>query len=93
MGLTMPTLSVLLLAYSPVREQGVNGAAIQAADMVGSVFGVTVAASLANAVAESSFSWAIGTADAVFAIVALAGAGLSPRAAVAESSPIGSSSD
>jgi MFS family permease len=73
-GLVMPLLSVLLLELSPEEDQGANSAALQLADMTGTVVGIAVLAALVNGLGLRHISAAVSIGDAVLAAVALCGA-------------------
>jgi MFS family permease len=79
MGLAMPAVSVLTLGLSPVAEQGVNSAALQVTDVVGSVLGIAAGASIIFAISAASFDTAIVLVDLALAVIALAGALASRR--------------
>jgi len=86
MGLAMPRITMLVLAYAPVREQGAASAALSISDAVGAssitavmgVLAVTVGGVEAGAVAYAScFALALAVGIATFLIgrrTALAGA-------------------
>ncbi|HEX4033172.1 MAG TPA: MFS transporter [Solirubrobacteraceae bacterium] len=80
MGLAMPTVSVLMLTLSPPHEQGVNTAALQVTDVLGSVIAITAGACVIDALPEAHFSTAIIVVDLALAGVALLGALASRRA-------------
>jgi hypothetical protein len=70
---------VLTLGLSPVAEQGVNSAALQVTDVVGSVLGIAAGASIIFAISAASFDTAIVLVDLALAVIALAGALASRR--------------
>jgi MFS family permease len=74
MGMAMPTISVLLIELSPEAEQGANSAALQVADMVGSIIGIAAAGALVTALNLHHITTAVTIADAALAGVALVGA-------------------
>jgi hypothetical protein len=80
MGLAMPSVSVLMLTLSPAHEQGVNTAALQVTDVLGSVIAITAGACVIDALPEAHFSTAIIAVDLALAGVALLGALASRRA-------------
>ena len=81
-GLIMPIVSVLVLEMSPEAEQGSNSAAIQLADMAGSVVGIATVAVLVNGLGLHHLTAAVSIGDAVLAAVALLGAAAAGRVAV-----------
>lgn len=66
MGLTFSSLSVLLLALSPVEEQGVNAAALQMSDALGVALGVGAAGVVHAALLSATDSGVVFSA--VFAL-------------------------
>jgi MFS family permease len=80
MGLAAPTISVLVLRLSPVTEQGANSAALQVADVVGTVAGITTTATLVLVAGTAHLSAALLIADPLLAAVAVGGLLLSRRA-------------
>ena len=80
-GLIMPIVSVLVLEMSPEAEQGSNSAAIQLADMAGSVVGIATVAVLVNRLGLHHLTAAVSVGDAVLAAVALLGALMAARVA------------
>ncbi|HEY7968004.1 MAG TPA: MFS transporter [Solirubrobacteraceae bacterium] len=80
MGLAMPTISVLMLTLSPPQEQGVNTAALQVTDVLGSVIAITAGACVIDALPGADFATAIVAVDLALAAVALGGALASLRA-------------
>jgi MFS family permease len=79
MGLAMSSLSVLVLHLSPVPEQGANSAALQVADVVGSVVGVTIAATAVLVAGAPHLATALQVADPLLALIGVAGLLLVPR--------------
>jgi hypothetical protein len=79
MGLAMSSVSVLVLHLSPVPEQGANSAALQVADVVGSVFGVTIAATAVLVAGPPHLATALRVADPLLALIGVAGLLLVPR--------------
>jgi MFS family permease len=80
-GLTMPSTSILLLSLTPAADRGVNSAALQISDAVGSAVcigagGVLVAASTRGAFGLSSAAVIV---DLLMAGLAATGALLAPR--------------
>jgi len=73
-GLVMPLVSVLLLELSPAADQGANSAAIQLADMTGSIVGIATVAILVNGLGLHHLSTAVSIGDGLLAAVALCGA-------------------
>jgi MFS family permease len=63
MGLAMPTVSVLVLGWAAPSEQGFTSAALQICDVLGSVFGVAIGATVLAAV--RAHAGHVGTAVAV----------------------------
>ncbi|HVY09329.1 MAG TPA: MFS transporter [Mycobacteriales bacterium] len=78
-GLVMPIVSVLVLELSPAAEQGANSAAIQLADITGSIVGIASVAALVNGLGLHHFTLAVSVGDAVLATVALCAAALAHR--------------
>jgi MFS family permease len=85
MGLGMPSAGVLLLERSPDHRRGADSAAFQIADVTGSALCVGLTGVLVAAAASGLAPlWAaVLVADAVLAVLALAGAVVSPRAGAA----------
>jgi MFS family permease len=81
MGLAMSSVSVLVLHLSPVPEQGANSAALQVADVVGSVIGVTIAATAVLVAGPPHLAAALRVADPLLALIGVAGLLLVPRIA------------
>lgn len=81
MGLGYPIASVLTLGLSPDDEQGANSAALAVCDVLGSIVGVALAATLVTAAGTSHLDIALRIADPLLAAVTLAGVALSRRAA------------
>lgn len=83
MGLSVSSLSVLVLELSPAADAGANSAALQLCDAVGSIAGIT----LAGAVFAASTGGPEGHRQvfvsiwAVLSVAALAGRWLAPRVA------------
>jgi MFS family permease len=73
MGLAMSSVSVLVLRLSPVPEQGANSAALQVADVVGGIVGVTVAATAVLVAGTSHLADALRVADPLLALIAVGG--------------------
>jgi MFS family permease len=73
-GLVMPLVSVLLLELSSEADQGANSAAIQLADMTGSIVGIATVAILVNGLGLHRFSTAVSIGDGLLAAIALCGA-------------------
>jgi MFS family permease len=73
-GIVMPIVSVLILELSPETEQGANSAAIQLADITGSIIGIAAVAVLVNGLSLHHLSAAVSIGDALLAAVALCGA-------------------
>jgi MFS family permease len=73
-GLVMPLVSVLLLELSSEADQGANSAALQLADMTGSIVGIATVAILVNGLGLHHLSTAVSIGDGVLAAVALSGA-------------------
>jgi MFS family permease len=80
MGLALTTVSVLTLSLSPEAEQGANSTALQVCDVVGSVLGVAVAATVVAVSGTAHFAAAIRVVDPVLAAVGLVGMVLCRRA-------------
>jgi MFS family permease len=74
MGITMPTISVLMLNLSPAQSQGANSAALQISDMVGSLIGITGAGALVTSFGFGRLTTSVTIADAILAGVAVLGA-------------------
>jgi MFS family permease len=91
MGLGYPTISVHTLRLSPPGEQGANSAAMQVADMTGSILGVALAATLVNSFGGAHFAGAVRLADPLLAAVALSGILLAGRALTRPIPPYGAS--
>jgi MFS family permease len=73
MGMAMPTVSVLTLELSPTASQGVNSAALQISDMVGSIIGIAVVGALVTAYGLDRLRTAVTLGDIILAAVALLG--------------------
>jgi predicted MFS family arabinose efflux permease len=80
MGLAYPTISVLLLRLSPIDEQGANSAALQVCDVVGSIVGVAVTATIVALAGAGEFATAMRVADPLLAALTVAGLLLARRA-------------
>jgi len=80
MGLAMPTISVLTLSLSPDSEQGANSSALQVSDMVGSILGIALAATVVAALGLGRLDTALLVVDPALAAVALLGALVCSRA-------------
>jgi MFS family permease len=82
MGLVMPTLSLLLLEFSPVLERGKNSSALQICDVIGSALCVGVGGVMVAAAAHSLLSLpvALRLVDIAMAALALTGSMLAGRA-------------
>lgn len=81
MGLAMSTVSVLVLHLSPVPEQGANTAALQVADVVGSIVGVTIAATAVLVAGTPHLATALRLADPLLALAGVGGLFLVSRVA------------
>ncbi|HEV2088839.1 MAG TPA: hypothetical protein VGR21_11050, partial [Cryptosporangiaceae bacterium] len=80
MGLTMPSVGVLVLSLSPVSERGRNSAALQISDVLASAVciglgGVLVAAAVGGAFGLSEAVAAVDLAMAALAVLGVAVAG------------------
>jgi MFS family permease len=73
MGLGYPTVSVTMLRLSPAAEQGANTAALQICDVIGSVAGVALAATLVAVAGSGHLATAMRLADPVLASVTVFG--------------------
>jgi sugar phosphate permease len=80
MRLGYPTVSVLVLQFSPEEEQGANTAALQVCDVLGGIIGIAVAATLVNASGHAHLDAAMRIANPLLAVATLAGVALSRRA-------------
>ncbi|HEX3812513.1 MAG TPA: MFS transporter [Mycobacteriales bacterium] len=82
MGLVMPTLSLLVLDFSPVAERGKNSSALQICDVIGSALCVGVGGVMVAAAAHSLLSLpvALRLVDITMAVLALSGSVLAGRA-------------
>ncbi|HVW80337.1 MAG TPA: MFS transporter [Mycobacteriales bacterium] len=78
-GLVMPLLSVLLLELSPAEDHGANSAALQLADMTGTVVGIAVIAALVDGLGLGHLARAVSVGDAILAGVAVVGIWASAR--------------
>lgn len=76
MGLVMPSLSILLLDFSPVAERGRNSSAMQIADMLTSALCIALGGALVAAAERSALSLptAVTVIDLTMCAVALVGA-------------------
>ncbi len=83
MGLGMPSVGVLLLDQSPEHRRGADSAALQISDVTASALCVGVAGVLVAAAAAGLFPLSVAAAVSValFAALALVGAGVAGRAA------------
>jgi hypothetical protein len=81
-GLAWSRLSVLLLALTPPAQHGVNSAALQIADAVGSALCIGAAGALVAAAERGALPLpaALGTVDVAMAGLAVAAAALAVRA-------------
>lgn len=81
MGLAMSSVSVLLLAFSPPAERGVNSSALQLSDAVSSALCIGLGGALVAASARDLLSLprAAASLDLLMVAVALAGAVLAGR--------------
>jgi len=73
-GIVMPIGSALILELSPAAEQGANSAAIQLADMTGSILGIAGVAALVNGLGLNHLSAAVSIGDGILAGIAVCGA-------------------
>lgn len=73
-GVVMPIVSAMILELSPPADQGANSAAIQLADMTGSILGIAGVAVLVNGLGLDHLSTAVSIGDVVLAGIALCGA-------------------
>ena len=80
MGLAMPTVSVLTMSLSPESEHGANASALQVSDMVGSILGIALAATVVASLGLARLDSALLIVDSALASVALVGAALCARA-------------
>jgi hypothetical protein len=80
MGIGYPTVSVQLLQRSTPSEQGANSAALQVCDVIGSITGVAVAATLVTVAGHAHLAVAMRIADPLLAAGAVTGALLTARA-------------
>ena len=80
MGLGYPTVSVTMLRLSPPAEQGANTAALQICDVIGSVAGVALAATLVAVAGAGHLATAMRLADPVLASVTVFGLLVAARA-------------
>jgi MFS family permease len=80
MGIAMPTVSVLVLDLSPTQTQGVNSAALQISDMVGSIIGIAAVGALITAFGLDQIRTAVTIGDVMCAVIALVGALAASRA-------------
>lgn len=78
-GLVMPLVAVLLLELSPEEEQGANSAALQLADMTGSIVGIAAVATLINGLGVQRLPTAATIGDLLLAGIALCGAVVARR--------------
>ncbi|HTR68772.1 MAG TPA: MFS transporter [Mycobacteriales bacterium] len=80
MGLSIPTLSVLVLELSPQDRQGANSAALQISDMTGSIIGITLIGAMVALLGLTHLQLAVTIGDLTLAAVALFGASVASRA-------------
>ncbi len=73
MGVAMPTISVSTLDLSPAESQGINSAALQISDMVGSIVGIAAVGALVTGLGLDRIRTAVTIGDAMLAAVALVG--------------------
>ncbi|MFC6884177.1 MULTISPECIES: MFS transporter [Actinomadura] len=73
MGLTIGSLSVLMLEYSPEEKQGANSSSLQIADSLGSSLVVGVAGALVAAFGTERLGTGLAVAGALFVSIALLG--------------------
>jgi MFS family permease len=78
MGLSMASLSVLVLEQSPLEEQGANSSALQACDILGSALSIGIGGVILAAAAPS-LSRGLGLSEALTLAIALAAVLLAPR--------------
>ena len=84
MGLAYPVVSIVTMRLSPAAEQGANASAVQVCDVMGSILGIAVDATLVTSLGVSHLGTAMRIADPVLAVVAVAGLFVSRRAIAVE---------
>jgi MFS family permease len=79
MGLVIPVVSVRVLTMSAKSEQGTNSAALQIADIAGSIIGIAAAGALVTGLGLHRISTSVTIADALLAGIAALGFLVVPR--------------
>jgi MFS family permease len=84
MGLVIPLVSVQVLSLSATAEQGINSAALQIADITGSITGIAAAGALVTGLGLHRLSTSVTIGDALLAGIAVLGFLAVPRVRSAE---------